>query len=721
MSIMRQPLSLRRTSVPAKSPMAHHRSSGLRLLFLASFVTLYFELLIIRYIATEIRVFAYLKNLPLIASFLGIGIGMILGARTQHLRRALPGLAMFLFGMIWACTLVGANQFGLPTNDYGIWNNSFEGGVIGVISYFAFVGGFLYIVARFFIPLGGLVGEYMSQQKSPLRAYAVNLFGSFAGIAAFTLVSFSGTSPWLWLALGFLALLPMLPRTFVTFGFMVLTVLLTSFSFRRGMSRALDFWSPYYHITLQEGGVPSGSSGPAFYRLNVNYDYHQTILNLSNAFLSSHPGFEPNSSAASSYNLPFQLVSGPGEVLIVGAGTGNDVAAALRNGANHIDAVEIDPTILRIGQRYHPEHPYDSPRVTTHVNDARAFFKQAHRKYDLIVFAYLDSHTMFSSFSSLRLDNYVYTRESFEDARKLLNPNGSLVLAFASGRTLATPRLYATLGAAFGAPPRVLETNYDISGIVFIEGAARKGQLASGVTDISDWANSYDLGITTDSWPFLYLPHHRIAWPILSVLLLFVGAAIVSVRRLVALQHGRLGANLHFGLLGAGFLLLETKGVTELSLLFGSTWAVNSIVIGAFLGMALLSNLFVMRRPIPHSVAYAGLFLSLLVAALFPYATLNSQPLGPRILAAGLLTALPVFFSGIVFSHSLSRSANANQALGVNLIGAIIGGALESTVMIGGTGVLAPLAILLYIGSAVPLIWGGALIEDRSEDAALSA
>jgi hypothetical protein len=48
-------------------------------LFLASFLALYFEVVIIRYLSSEVRVFAYLKNLPLIAAFLGIGLGMILG------------------------------------------------------------------------------------------------------------------------------------------------------------------------------------------------------------------------------------------------------------------------------------------------------------------------------------------------------------------------------------------------------------------------------------------------------------------------------------------------------------------------------------------------------------------------------------------------------------------------------------------------------------------
>lgn len=682
--------------VDLATPLIGH---GTRL-FLASFLALYFELLVIRYLSTEIRTFAYLKNLPLIAAFLGIGLGMILGNRTEHLRKPFAGLATFFFLIIWICTQTGANHFGLPNNDYGIWNNYFEGGVIGTISYFIFIGAFLYLVIRFFVPLGGFVGQYMAEERHPLRAYAINLSGSFAGIALFTLISFMGMPPWAWLAIGFVLLLPMLPKSYVAVALLTFTTVLIATSFR---SNVQEYWSPYYHILLTPGEIPTGDTVPAFDLLSVNYDYHQKILNLSQAFLAHHPNFEPNHSAGTSYDLPFRLAPRAKDVLIVGAGTGNDVAAALRNGADHIDAVEIDPVILKLGKQFHPEHPYDSTHVTAHVNDARAFFKQTDHKYDLIVFGYLDSHTMFSSFSSLRLDNYVYTKESFEGARNLLKPGGSLVLAFASGDSIVTVRLFRTLEAAFGTIPRAYDTGYDSSGVVFVEGAARELNVA-GYREMTNWADQWNFGITSDSWPFLYLPKHRIPWPVWSVLVLFLIASLVAMVKLSSVQGGTVGTNTHFFLLGAGFLLLETKSVTELSLLFGSTWAVNSIVIAAFLSMALLSNLLVMKWRVPIVIAYVALILTTLLSAVFPYTQLNSLSLWMRMFAAGAITAVPVFFSGMVFSRSLSGSKNANQALGVNLIGALFGGALESTVMIGGTGILGPIAILLYIGSAAPLL-----------------
>jgi hypothetical protein len=101
---------------------------------------------------------------------------------------------------------------------------------------------------------------------------------------------------------------------------------------------------------------------------------------------------------------------------------GNDVAAALRAGVERVDAVEIDPAILELGAALHPERPYNSPRVRLIADDARSVFAKSPDQYDMVVFGLLDSHTLLSSMSSLRLDSYVYTVESLRQARGLLAP-----------------------------------------------------------------------------------------------------------------------------------------------------------------------------------------------------------------------------------------------------------------------------------------------------------
>ena len=102
------------------------------------------------------------------------------------------------------------------------------------------------------------------------------------------------------------------------------------------------------------------------------------------------------------YFYPYQHVtrSSLKNVLIVGAGTGNDVAVALSEGAQHVDAVEIDPILIKLGKSQHPNHPYDSPRVTTHNADGRAYLQNSTKKYNLILFALPDSLTAVNGQSS---------------------------------------------------------------------------------------------------------------------------------------------------------------------------------------------------------------------------------------------------------------------------------------------------------------------------------
>lgn len=148
-------------------------------------------------------------------------------------------------------------------------------------------------------------------------------------------------------------------------------------------------------------------------------------------------------------------------------------------------------------------------------------------------------------------------------------------------------------------------------------------------------------------------------------------------------------------------MLLETKGVTELSLFFGSTWIVNAVVITAFLAMGLLANTFIMFRPVSRGAAYTVLFIVLVTGMFLPYSLLESLPSTARVLSAATLAGLPVFFSGLIFSRSFRDVKQPAQGLGINLLGAVLGGTLENLVMVGGTPILGILALLLYGISAV--------------------
>lgn len=673
-------------------------SSSLNLvwLFLASFLTLYFEVLVIRYLTTELRVFTNLKNLPLIAAFFGIGLGMTLGARNRTPRRAFPIAAFVLFVAIRF-----ANPLHLSLVDI-TWNYGLDLVSANVFLRLLFVLRFLTLVFFFlasvvvlFIVLGGFVGEYL-RRVSPLKGYGVNLAGSLAGLVSFTALSWVGSGPSIWLAVGFACLVPFFIRWRWVLVLFAITVALVA------VPEPNTFWSPYYRIDFTPLPSPEGVAKPAAYSVVTNHRWYQWAADLSQSFLRRYPKAEPNRFLFPYYQLPYRLVPHPRNVLVLGAGTGNDVAAALRNGAEHIDAVELDPTIVLLGKEYHPEHPYDSTNVTVHVDDARAFLKKTDKKYDLIVFAFLDSSTLLSGFSSLRLDNYVYTVEGFRNARALLSDDGSLVLSFATGRNFATDRLYATLEKAFDVPPVAYSTRYWVNGVFMVEGVARNLKIPE-LPDVSQELHARAVGTTlaTDAWPFLYLQSRSIPSSILVVASLFILASWIVLKKCEVIAWSSAPSFWHFFFLGAGFLLLETKAVTQLSLLFGSTWIVNLIVIGSFLGMALLSNALISVWDVPVPFSYIALFSLLGLDLLFPYSQLNQAAFGSRILVGGSWVALPVFLSGLVFSNSLKRFGNTADAVGINLFGAVCGGMLENAVMLGGTSILAWLAIMLYTLSAL--------------------
>ena len=142
-------------------------------------------------------------------------------------------------------------------------------------------------------------------------------------------------------------------------------------------------------------------------------------------------------------------------MLIVGSGGGKDIEAAFLLGAQHVDAVEIDPVLVEISKKINASGVYFDPRVNIEVNDARAFFTQAERVYDIVAFAYLDASTLFSSMSNIRLDGYVYTIESLRTAYGLVKDDGLLSISFASGAEWMMDKLILMTIEATGKTPFV--------------------------------------------------------------------------------------------------------------------------------------------------------------------------------------------------------------------------------------------------------------------------
>jgi hypothetical protein len=88
------------------------------------------------------------------------------------------------------------------------------------------------------------------------------------------------------------------------------------------------------------------------------------------------------------------------------------------------------------------------------IDDARSFFHRAPSgSYALVVFGFLDSHRLLSAFSSVRLDNFIYTQEAMAEVRRLLVPGGRVALSFASNQEWITSGSSPSSTARSPTPP----------------------------------------------------------------------------------------------------------------------------------------------------------------------------------------------------------------------------------------------------------------------------
>jgi len=688
-------------------------------IFLVSALILYLEVLLIRWIGTEIRIFAYLGNLVLVVCFFGVGLGCYQASHPASLTRSAVNLTL-LVALIANPLRVSALDLRQLTilltgfEDSPIWEEWSSWSGVGAAPALLIIAGLLYLLIFAFVPLGQLLGAAMQRHPHTIRAYSFNIAGSLAGVWLFNGLSWSSTPPpiWLTLAAGLLAacLLVTGQRQWAAGPVMLLAAGLTWAGGRAPAAPAgvRTVWSPYQKLVIAPLQTVSGSTvTPRGYLLEVNGTGYQLILDYSEKFVREHPHlFSRRPSGRDHYALPFQFKPVVHRLLIVGAGAGNNAAAALRYGAEQVDCVEIDPRIYELGRRLHPEKPYESPRVHMIINDARAYFKQARGRYDLIWFGWLDAHTLGSSYNNLRLDHYVYTVESFREAKALLADDGLLVVNFSAQRPWIADRLFILLREAFGHEPLAFSTHLQFP----------KAGLVPTVTyvcsptpvdldTIADESVRHHLRAhrftappgtrpTTDDWPYLYLERPKIPKLHLLTTVTILGAVAIARQRALGLRTGLDG---HFFALGAAFLLLEVQTVSRAMLLFGMTWVVNAIVISAVLVMILLANLVAARWPrLPQWSIVAGLAATIGALASVPLDWFNALPGAGKLVAASVFLTGPVFFAGLIFIRSFAACADRSRALGSNLIGALVGGLLESVSFLTGLRALVGLVGLLY-------------------------
>lgn len=693
------------------------RSRAALCLALGSFLGLYFELIAIRWLSSEFRYFAYYKNIPLIACFLGLGIGL---ARADRPRDPSPWF-LPLCSTLAFLLLLGSGTFlaaALAPRSEEAFLGVRARGTAEQLAFYGLIVGVYVAVAGCLIPLGQGIGRWMTRFP-PLAGYTLNVGASLVGVLTITGFSFLSLPPVTWYLAGSLGCVILIalvrPRLAIPSALSAILLCALGAALPADPSRTV-LWSPYSKLELSplftspEPVAPraerSGSRIRYGSQIHANQDYCQTAIDLSDPFVRRHPALLRSQQA---YELPFRLRE-PGEVLIVGAGMGNDVAAALRRGARRVVAVEIDPLIHRLGARLHPEKPYADPRVTVVTEDARAFLRKTQERFDVIVYGLLDSHSALSSMSAIRIDNFVYTIEGIRDAARRLRPGGLLSITFAIHPSAAwlRPRLVNLVREALHQDPVCFAPLYDL-GFTVVAGPALAGLETGGLSlrpvpctpETGAAPPRVSLPLPTDDWPFLYLPRRELPDIYVKVLGLVAGASLLLIR----LAHpGTKRVDWHFFFLGAGFMLIETTAVTRLALVLGTTWVVNSFAFAAILGMVLLGNGLVYRFPgTPYGIPYLLLFGSLALNWLLPPdAWLSLGFVARGMLTAGLI-ALPLAFSAVVFARSVSTAPALAPALGSNLLGATVGGALEYLSVVVGFRMLWLVAMAVYALSALCL------------------
>ncbi len=693
-------------------PGAFLRNPSIQL-FLTSFLGLYAELLCIRWMPAHVRFLSYFTNFILLASFLGLGVGIL------SARRKLPlGPRTFPVILLLGAVLIAVTKFELHIGSAGVlYYGAGEGGTAPPENALVLPAAFL-LVALLFVCIGRPLGMLLGQVTPPLKAYGLDIAGSLAGIAAFFVLSWFEQPPAIWFGGLILITLVLSGPTWLDRAYMLVPLGISALiAWNIGFAYE---WSPYYKIGLTQTDNRHG------YELNVNESGHQAML--------------PSEEKEPFYRAPYDLF-GAGQfqrVLIIGAGSGSDTAIGLKFGqVSHIDAVEIDPVIARLGRQYHPEQPFSDPRVTVHVDDGRSFLRKSTDKYDLIIFALPDSLTLTSQFASLRLESFLFTEESFKEARAHLTGDGAIVLYNYYREDWLLRKLAGMLETAFGQPPYAVSYGGWGRAGVLVNGPrlntllAQRPDLKEPYREVRTPAPQLDedpnaillplvgSGIlakdnpagdttltpptpATDEWPLMYLRAPSLPFPYLFGLAM-VGVIALGLIFGLAPRSARLGFNGHMFFLGAAFMLLETRSLVTFALLFGSTWLVNSLVFFAILCSVMLAVFLSARFPLrPSPPLYAVLVAALLVAYLIPqdsFLSIESLPL--RYASASIVAFLPVFLANLVFAGSFKGTGpTADVAFASNLIGIMLGGMLEYASLLIGYRHLLLVVIAFYLVSA---------------------
>jgi len=640
-------------------------------LVMLSFLMLFVELAVIRWSGANVVYLAYFSNLVLLGSFLGIGLGFLWAGRGG---RALFPYAPVVLAAFVAFIRVAPIDINVRGGQLIFFNEpSLSGPPREVVLPVVFV---TVAILLMFITDG--VAQTFKRFE-PLEAYKLDLIGSALGIVGVAVLSFLGMPPVAWgVIAGAVLILVSLPKVRVVTVLAVVAVVVML-----GIESGADgtWWSPYYKIERTENTHNGG------YSVKVNEVPHQATLPV-----------EDNPLYGSNYA---QATAEGNDVLIIGAGGGNDVAAALQNGAAHIDAVEIDSKLYELGRDGHPDRPYQDERVDVHIDDGRAYLERSDKEWDRILLALPDSLTLVTGQASVRLESYLFTTEAIESARDHLTEGGVFSMYNYYREGWLVDRYANTLEQVFGQGPCV-ETlspggEDDISHLAVLTVSDDPGAITCDGDLQALWDAPADAPEpASDDHPFPYLRTNSMPGFYVVTIGLILLVSLLAIRGVGGPVRPMIRYTDLF-CMGAAFMLLETKSVVQFALLFGTTWFVNALVFLGVLLSVLCAVLLSKRVTFTHPARlYLLLLAGLAIAYAVPPSALLSLAFVPRFVVAVTIAFLPIFTANLVFAQRFKSTSASATAFGANLLGAMFGGLLEYASLIVGYRSLLFLVAILY-------------------------
>jgi SAM-dependent methyltransferase len=448
--------------------------------------------------------------------------------------------------------------------------------------------------------------------------------------------------------------------------------------------------------------------------------------------------------------LPFRALS-PESVLVLGAGGGFDVALALQAGARRVDAVEINPAMIRFTRALggFAGRVYDRPGVRVRTEEARRFVRDTSRSWDVVSLSLLETDPA-AARTNTGYESWVLTSEALGEYLGRLNPGGVVavvqnveplaertvvtaldalatrglvggdafrrlaVLSLPPGETGPFARLVLVARDALdaGTCDRLLraaaEAGLETQWLPGVANGEPYGSLAAGRWTLDAWVgrSAFIIGPATDDRPFFYDVNRA-----LPLLLVFTGTASVLLLGVVFLRETATGRGAPLAglgvsaLLGAGFMAIESVLIARGQFLLGGPALAVPLVVGGILVFAGGSSLALALTTTRHSrrrvLVVAGTVVAVVAlgeACLWPAGVAIARGASTATLAAVVAAMVGAIGlpAGLCFPACLDRwgreGAAATASLySANAMAAVLGASL-ATIIAMGVGLSAAMA-----------------------------